>query len=36
MTDANASVSQVRVGAHGIHLMSFNEASHLGELWSSR
>lgn len=36
MTVANASVSQVRVGAHGIHLMSFNEASHLGELWSSR
>lgn len=35
-TVANASVTQVRVGARGIHLMSFNEASHLGELWSAR
>lgn len=35
-TVVNASVTQVRVGARGIHLMSFNEASHLGELWSAR
>lgn len=35
-TVANASVTQVRVGARGIHLLSFNEASHLGELWSAR
>lgn len=35
-TVVNASVTQVRVGARGIHLMSFNEASHLGDLWSAR